>query len=93
MQPDLRPLITRLALETSHPDILDDMVRYQSAAVRWEVAGFPVRDPDELAFILGTVCPGCRHDVNKTCTCCGAKGQRVAVKAWMDTEICPAMRW
>lgn len=91
--PDLRPLVTRLARETSQPDILDNMPRYQSAVLQWEAAGFPVRDSEELAFILETACPDCRHYANKRCSCCGAERQLVVVKAHMDTETCPVMRW
>lgn len=93
--PDITPLIARLAEETNHPAILDSPQPYHQTVTRWAADDFPVRDAEDYKYIVDVLCPGCRHYQATTCTCgtCGGKGQLVAVKAWMDTDTCPAMRW
>ncbi len=92
---DIRPLIARLAAETSQPSIIEDMAPYQSAVLQWEAADFPIRKSDEIQFILDVVCPDCQHyqAESKTCGCYKAKGQLVAIKIWMASEFCPAGQW
>ena len=87
---DLRPLITRLAAETE-TEGLDD--RYGPAVARWEADGFPVRTPDDLEYIVNTICPACQKHRDGFCTCktCGAKPLLIRVRAYMGSEDCPGM--
>ena len=91
----LAPLIARLAEETKHPEIVDSPQVYHQSVFQWAAEGFPVRDEEDYKYIVNVLCPGCRHYRATTCTCgtCGGKGQLAAIKAWMETESCPAMRW
>ncbi len=93
--PDVTPFIARLADETNHPEIVDDSGPYHQAVQQWAAEGFPVRDEDDCKYIVDVLCPECRHYHKPTCTCgtCGGKGQLVAIKAWMETDTCPAMGW
>ncbi len=91
----LASLIARLAEETNQPAIVDNPGPYAQAVIQWAAEGFPVRDEEDYKYIIDVLCPECRHYRKPTCTCgtCGGKGQLVAVKAWMETDSCPAMRW
>lgn len=89
--PNLAPIFADLETETLEQHL--DPRLYGRAALQWDAAGRPTRTPDELAYIVDVVCPGCRHFSGGRCTCCGARGQRPEAKAVMATESCPAYRW
>ncbi len=93
--PDFAPLVARLAEETKHPEILDSPQLYHQAVIQCAAKDFSVRESEDYKYIVDVLCPGCRHYRATSCTCgtCGGKGQLIAVKAWMDTDTCPAMRW
>jgi hypothetical protein len=95
--PEYRQAAARLAAESEHPEILeDDLARYAAALLRWQAAGFPVRERTERDYIRRVICPlKCdrRDRSTETCTQCPAAGQRIAVKAWMATEGCPLWNW
>ena len=59
----------------------------------WEQAKFPIREVGEYKFIVDKVCPNCEHYKDGKCSCCGARGQLVKAKVYMDTESCPAYKW
>ena len=51
------------------------------------------RDPEEIAYILKTLCPECKHYhwPDKTCHCNCSKGKPVG--QLIERGSCPAYRW
>lgn len=73
------------------PSILAMGVAYIGAWRRWAVAGFPVREADEVTRIR-SICGACEHQKNGRCLKCGCKttgGGWLGDKPRWATEHCP----
>jgi hypothetical protein len=81
------------------PSLSTQLWNYQNALKRWQAAGRPVRDTEEVENILETHCKGCDwYDKDsKRCKGCGCKvtagSMAIFNKIKMATEHCPQELW
>ena len=89
------PIAQRLAVETRSAHVLTDCRKYLRWLSPWAKEGYPVRTESEQVLIVEDVCPACSHynKHTKTCGRCGARGQLIAVIAYMATTRCPIRNW
>ena len=93
-----QPLITRLARETSRPDILDDLALFAHALQAWAAIDCEVRDAEDQEVAL-SCCRECKHyDAGEgICQCgnCRSPVRRIpcSVRVVMASECCPGLRW
>ena len=51
------------------------------------------RDPEDVAYILGTLCPGCSHYHADQICHCGNCSKGVPIARLIEFGHCPAYRW
>jgi len=96
--PDIQniyPIAERLATEIMCSDIILDNMCYYISLISWEKSNFPIRDVEDQKTIITIACPRCKYydQLKKVCNRCGAKGQLIIAKAYMETDFCPIANW
>ena len=99
--PDLTPLLSRLAEETNHPEILDQTAVYARAVIHWAAEEFPVRDTESRQIALDAcgVCVDHAHGMCRHQSSCEKKHHSIVVEracevlTWMATEGCRRREW
>ncbi len=74
----------------------DTSSTHAAMLARWIDAGRPLRDEEEIEFILHALCPGCKKYRDGKCTCGGCQSKQslpIAKIVILGTVGCPGLKW